>query len=39
MGGTAARPLRQTGGDVTDDERSWADRILGTDAATDPSAA
>jgi Arc/MetJ-type ribon-helix-helix transcriptional regulator len=30
-GASLAEALAQTGGDLTDDERSWADRILGTD--------
>lgn len=29
-GALLAEALSQTGGDLTDDERSWADRILGT---------
>ena len=38
-GALLAEALSRTGGDLTDDERSWADGILGTDKATNPSAA
>lgn len=38
-GALLAEALNYTGGDLTDDERSWADRILGTDKATKHSAA
>ena len=38
-GALLAEALSHTGGDLTDDERSWADRILGTDKTTRSSAA
>lgn len=38
-GALLAEALSSTGGDLTDDERAWADRILGTDKAKKPSAA
>lgn len=38
-GALLAEALSRTGGDLTDDERSWADRILGTGKATKTSAA
>lgn len=34
-----AEALNQTGGDLTDDERSWADRTLGTDKKSKRSVA
>jgi Arc/MetJ-type ribon-helix-helix transcriptional regulator len=38
-GALLAEALTQTGGDLTDEERSWADRILGTDKKAKRSAA
>lgn len=38
-GALLAEALARTGGDLTDDERSWADRILGTGKGTKPTAA
>lgn len=38
-GALLAEALSRTGGDLTDDERSWADRILGGDMTPKPSAA
>lgn len=38
-GAMLAEALRQTGGDLTTDERAWADRILGTGKKTKRSAA
>jgi len=38
-GAMLAEALSQTGGDLTTDERAWADRILGTGKKTKRSAA
>ena len=38
-GAMLAEALHHTGGDLTADERAWADRILGTGKKKKPSAA
>ena len=38
-GALLAEAMGRTGGDLTDDERSFADRILGTDKKAKPTAA